>query len=191
MITPQVSSCFGVTQHDSLPKDQPEAWHHFWQWFLTTPYAIFVPGDKTTEHTERLGCLFTEVPQRVLGVCGCARCVARKTPPCTCCFAQAMIKSDVFARARKMQGVSRNKKRLAAARLVAKKKKAKIASGKKAFVAKFKAPTLMNAVLSSFLSFPLLLSSFLFVPCICFSFLIRCFRFFSFLFFSFLLFYFF
>ena len=152
MITPKVACFFGVTKHDELPKDQPDAWQRFWEWFLTTPYAIFVPGDKSTEYTERLGCLFTEVPQWVLGVCGCAWCVTRNTPPCTCWFAQAMIKSDIFCRARKMQGCSRNKKKLAAARVVAKKRKAKIASGKKgAVVGKFKAPTLMNAVLFSFL----------------------------------------
>jgi hypothetical protein len=62
-----------------------------------------------------------------------------------------MIKSDIFSRARKMQGCARNKKKIAAARVVAKKKKAKIASGKKGAVAKFKAPTLLNAVLLPFL----------------------------------------
>jgi hypothetical protein len=83
VITPKVTQFFGVSKHDNLPKDQPEAWARFWAWYLTTPYAIFVPdvSSSSTEHTERLGCLFTEVPQWVLGVCGCARCVTRNTPP--------------------------------------------------------------------------------------------------------------
>jgi hypothetical protein len=85
-------------------------------------------------------------------VCVRVVCVTKHTT-CTCWFAQAQVKSDVFARARKMQATSRNKQKLAAARVVAKKRKNKSAKGNNRTVKKFKAPTLVNAVLFSFLYF--------------------------------------
>ena len=69
VMTPLTQDAYGTKKHDPPPRDQDGCWPDAWTAFKASKYGIFVheEGATHTEHTERLGPLFTEVRVQVLG----------------------------------------------------------------------------------------------------------------------------